>query len=151
MLSQRCPRSADYAERGNLYKGTPRTASCVGRIRGDTSPRRSVREALIAAQAQSNMVLLLPCPLSAAEEACAASFSGRLSFRGCAASGTSGHGAVFGGAPRRRRPFFAAPNGCRAMDARYDAGQISAHERPGSDLQSAAKLRLHALISRVQG
>ena len=96
-----------------------------------------------------DMVMALPCPLLAADEACAAGFSGRL--RGCAASGTSGHGAAFGSAPRRRRACSAAPSGCRAMDARYEAGQVSAHDRPGGDLQSAAKLRLHSLISRVQG
>ncbi len=72
-----------------------------------------------------------------------AGFSGRLR--------PAGQRAAFGAGPRKPRSRLVLPLGCRGIAAQYDAGQLPGRERPASESQSAAKLRLHNLLHRVQG
>lgn len=81
------------------------------------------------------------------EAACAAGFSGRPAPSVRPAGGQK----AFSAGPRKGKARVALPLGCRGITARYDAGQLPPRQGAASDLQSAAKLRLHSLLHRVQG
>jgi hypothetical protein len=87
---------------------------------------------------------LLACAGLLAEEAC---FSGRLP--GSTGTPWSACGGLLKrGRLTRRSSLRASP----VVRARYDAGHgVAPRERPAADIHTAAKLRLHSLISGVQG